>query len=65
MRRLGGGCAIATATRSTWLARRVLGQPAMAKSNKHRESWVVPVVVFEWTVIFCGIMATIVVLMLH
>jgi hypothetical protein len=38
---------------------------AMAKSKQHQESWVVPVLVFEWTVIFCGFMATIVVLMLH
>jgi hypothetical protein len=35
------------------------------KKTRYSESWAVPVVVFEWTVIVCGIIASMVVLMLH
>jgi hypothetical protein len=35
----------------------------MAKTSN--DSWAVPLIVFEWTVIICGFIAMLVVLMLH
>jgi hypothetical protein len=34
-------------------------------SQEHSESWAVPVIVFEWTVIVCGFIAMLVVVMLN
>jgi hypothetical protein len=35
------------------------------QSHPHHESWAMPLIVFEWTVIVCGFVAMLVVFMMH